>query len=300
MKRSAITLLEVIVVISIMGLLLAVLIPAVQHAREASRAASCRNNLRQFAIALQNYEGVHKVFPAGNSVGFSPHFSCLPFLEQGGLYDNAVLHDKRVVPFYLCPTDGAPTTSQGRDGAPTNYACNTGTWYTERGFDGPFRTWNSLDKGGGPPLPASAMRRGLSNISAIAEIIRTDYSQTRMRAVWGCDPEFTRYSQIDKFAAYCRNLPDNPLEANLYCVFLNGTDWSLGNMAKTLYNHVNGPNQPSALNGGMVFSAAYSASSLHPGIVHVAYLDGHVTACQDTIDIHVWRAYGPRDRSPDP
>uniref|UniRef100_UPI0026245DDA DUF1559 family PulG-like putative transporter n=1 Tax=uncultured Gimesia sp. TaxID=1678688 RepID=UPI0026245DDA len=64
-SRSGFTLIELLVVIAIIAILIALLLPAVQQAREAARRSSCKNNLVQLNIALQNYEMAHNVFPSG-------------------------------------------------------------------------------------------------------------------------------------------------------------------------------------------------------------------------------------------
>ncbi|NOY42225.1 MAG: DUF1559 domain-containing protein [Planctomycetes bacterium] len=95
--RSGFTLVELLVVIAIIGVLVALLLPAIQAAREAARRSQCVNNLKQLGLALQNYHGARKEFPPGgmmpmtNSVfltGFaSGNTRLLPYLEQTTLYD---------------------------------------------------------------------------------------------------------------------------------------------------------------------------------------------------------------------
>lgn len=113
-KRSAFTLVELLVVIAIIGILVALLLPAIQAAREAARRASCTNNLKQLGIALLNYEGVKKTFPAGRhgcdnwlaapgacgcsadgvkEDGASAFVELLPFAEYNDLY-NLVHYDR--------------------------------------------------------------------------------------------------------------------------------------------------------------------------------------------------------------
>ncbi len=102
-RTSGFTLVELLVVIAIIGVLIALLLPAVQAAREAARRSHCQNNFRQLGIALQNYHSVHKRFPpAGMDYGWCRHpenggsstirngnglFLLLPYLEQTAAYD---------------------------------------------------------------------------------------------------------------------------------------------------------------------------------------------------------------------
>src|SRR5206468_5184771 len=96
--RGGFTLVELLVVIAIIGVLVALLLPAVQAAREASRRMSCGNNLKQIGLALQNFEATHKAFPSslrptppdpsGLFNGWSVHAQLLAYIEQGNVYQN--------------------------------------------------------------------------------------------------------------------------------------------------------------------------------------------------------------------
>lgn len=89
------TLVELLVVITIIGILIALLLPAVQAAREAARRMQCQNNLKQITLALQNYHAASSTFPpgglgmgnGGSSYGFSWWVRILPYIEQQGIYD---------------------------------------------------------------------------------------------------------------------------------------------------------------------------------------------------------------------
>lgn len=128
--RRGFTLIELLVVIAIIGLLIALLLPAVQQAREAARRSQCRNNLKQVALALHNYESTHGVFPGGSmyvvvgtdtiSNACAWGRSILPFLDQAPLANqlnpsqspftgtNLSLISTSI-PGYRCPSTNAPS-----------------------------------------------------------------------------------------------------------------------------------------------------------------------------------------------
>src|SRR5947207_1779085 len=87
-KRSGFTLVELLVVIAIIGVLVALLLPAVQTAREAARRSKCMNNLKQISLAVHNYENTHRTFPIGayDCCYGTWLLSILPYVEQGSLY----------------------------------------------------------------------------------------------------------------------------------------------------------------------------------------------------------------------
>src|SRR6476469_1828653 len=93
--RTAFTLIELLVVIAIIGVLVSLLLPAVQQAREAARRTQCKNNLKQIGLALHNYESTYNRLPPGNFGGIAGckddglawSFSILPYIDQAPLYN---------------------------------------------------------------------------------------------------------------------------------------------------------------------------------------------------------------------
>ena len=90
--RFGFTLVELLVVIAIIGILVALLLPAVQAAREAARRMQCSNNLKQMGLALQNYHDTYKMFPSGRwgqfpGQAYSFQSLILRYMEQDNVYD---------------------------------------------------------------------------------------------------------------------------------------------------------------------------------------------------------------------
>lgn len=155
-SRRGFTLIELLVVIAMIAILISLLLPAVQQAREAARRVQCRNNLKQLGLAIHNYESTFTVFPMnGGSTGFSPQARVLPYLEQANLQNSLDFSARvyvgpggnqvpnpvfipafqSVIPSFLCPSDPGPVQYMATLGSPAqtyifganNYMASTGS-----------------------------------------------------------------------------------------------------------------------------------------------------------------------------
>jgi len=314
-QRRAFTLVELLVVIAIIGILVALLLPAVQAAREAARRMSCSNNLKQMGLALHNYHDTYKKFPpsatlprGGTYDSWSLQARLLAFLEQENLEDlidwnlpynvQPAVTETRVAT-YLCPSD--PNDRERPDGAlthyPLTYGVNMGVWFV---YD-PVR----FQGGEGLVYPNSATRfasiiDGTSNTLAFSEF-----------KAWS--PYLRDGGSPNTPAAA---VPSNPADV----VGLGGdfksnsghTEWVDGRAHQTGFTGTFTPNTEVPFSsGGELFDvdfnssregktinqltyAAVTSRSYHPGGVNAGLADGSVRFIAETIELATWRGLTTR------
>jgi prepilin-type N-terminal cleavage/methylation domain-containing protein/prepilin-type processing-associated H-X9-DG protein len=327
--RNGFTLVELLVVIAIIGILVGLLLPAVQAIREAARRTDCLNNLKQIGLAAQNFESAAKRFPVGAESRQFPanpaypysfyRWSTLahltPYLEQSNAYNSLnltvplfappafnVSPENReaaglVVPTFLCASDiGAPVSAGFGVGdlGPTNYAACAGT-----GSAGgtPF-----LDEGADGTYFVNSTSNfatfedGTSHTVVFSEsCLGTGDENSSNAAVALRNPQ-TMY----KFVFTAPLTDAVAASAGLFnATNRRGFMWVNGDFRCTLYNHYYGPNSLTLDCLGVTFNPApakqftgygwRAARSWHPGGVNVALGDGSTRFVNEQIDLSVWR-----------
>lgn len=321
--RSAFTLVELLVVIAIIGILVALLLPAVQAAREAARRMQCKNNLKQIGLAVLNYESTYQRLPAsavvdlsvtetGNNGSWGVHGRILHYLEQSNLYENVDINvawdyqeaiDGVGVPTYQCPSD--PGTREIRDPGsgkvrlvPTSYGFNLGSWFV---FDPHSR------KGGeGAFFPNSHLRLaefhdGTSNTVLAAEVkawqpyvrnggpsttvIPGDAAAAAVVAASGAQFKSTGHTEW----------PDGRVHHTGFTAALTpNTVVPMSVDGKLLDVDYNSWQEGKNGSNGAATYAIVTSRSHHVGSVHVALVDGSVQTIQESIALNVWRALATR------
>ena len=311
--RHAFTLIEMLVTISVIGLLVALLLPAVQSARESSRRIGCTANLKQLGLALHNYESVHMMFPPSGldnsrlrpgmlAIELSGLVYLLPHLELQPLYsafnfdwatldgplspsiENQTARLTRVA-ILLCPSDGEPIHL-------SSYRFNLGRYNMRPGhpMDGPFGFLVSTR--------VSATTDGLSATAFMSEGLGGNFNDG-VRG-WPRDVKYVNseadpgpYNSDSEYIPACLADPFHLWKT------VSGRYWSYLGFTDTGYNHEGSPNdyRPSCggPSPGQYDQGFYPPRSFHPGVVSVLKGDGHVEAITNGVQQRVWIALGTPD-----
>lgn len=299
----AFTLVELLVVIAIIGILVALLLPAIQAAREAARRSECANNLKQFGVALHNYHSSYKRFPPGSIRTWNvpdPPGSwstsmiswiarVLPYCEQEVIAEDIDWErwpgsagtentEARQIELSLCrcPSDRNITPTSGF--APTNYVVCIG----------------NTDNSG-----SSNAVFGINSFTKIADIL--DGTSTTL-AVSECkinEPWVRRYEGSGDYVA-CQAGTAPPISSNVnigsQC---RGFSWFFAQRnCSWTFSTLFAPNDRLIDNHeceNWTTTGVFAARSRHPGGVNVAMADGSTQFIVESIDYLTWQALGSRE-----
>ena len=311
-KRHGFTLVELLVVITIIGILISLLLPAVQAAREAARRTQCGNNVKQICLALLNYDSAVACFPPGalNTNSTSSDYTTyprttwpihlFPFMEQqnlygridfslpagvgGALWTNSAMCQGAgaptavVIPGMLCPSDGVGGTVHHHEGVPGDFA---------RGNYAGF--FGNLDYGSAFPPTATGhkaaafsvnrvvriadIRDGTSNTMAIGETLTGTNSSEDYRGVFWYD--HAGCSQI--YTKFTPNASSSDVFLSMWCT-----------------STTNQPDQNLPCTAGASNDSTDTAASRsrHPGGVHVGLCDGSVHFVSNSVELTIWQSLG--------
>jgi prepilin-type N-terminal cleavage/methylation domain-containing protein len=245
-RRCAFTLVELLVVIAIIGILIALLLPAVQAAREAGRRTECQNNLKQLGLAVLIFEDSNNTLPPSGDVAVGNSFNqrsgrmlswvvmVLPYAEQGNLQNRfdltvSVLQQSgnpqaEEIPFMLCPSDGGEqrffehsSLTNGRRFAKGNYAA----WCS------PFHVENQNQYPGalvGPkPQTLAQVIDGTTHTVLISEV-RARANESDCRGAWALSwtgASLLAYDMHSSGAGYVPNVS----QARIWCHVPNSQDF---------------------------------------------------------------------------
>jgi prepilin-type N-terminal cleavage/methylation domain-containing protein/prepilin-type processing-associated H-X9-DG protein len=326
--QSAFTLVELLVVITIIGILISLLLPAVQAAREAARRLQCLNNLKQIGLALQNYVTANGVLPnsaASDSVhgypnDYSPLAKLLPYSEQDNLhrlidykvhpggkfglghFGNAEQLRKiagTVIPMFVCPTDPEqPLHNMVSDGVSVSFA---GTNYAMNGGDGTDSDTNlatTKDKGGlcwtDAKVEFRDIRDGTSHTLAFTESLRGPGDTLGKDA----RPDVQIYRATPCSIALAEAAETGGVGAILPSV----TGWDGKRLTQWLETGLptgplmNGRFTPNSGIPDLTTGSARlcAARSYHPGGVNAGLCDGSVRFINNSIDVKTWHGLWTR------
>lgn len=311
-RRRGITLIELIVVLGIVAILIGLILPAVQAAREAARRLSCSNNLKQISLATHAYAEVWQGFPPGMAGGyisrtagtrnFSLHALLLPHLEQAQTYAAinfalpgafvSQIHEANTsvaslaMLSFVCPSDYVPA---GAATGPNSY----------RGNAGPCNQCRDANRGafvffGFTRL--SSFGDGLSTTMAFSEkLISHDGDSDPLLRDWVEISLRTTPRDADDWLAHCTGAGGSGARVRAGA----GRTWLNGGAIYTLFFSAAPPNTviPDCGSAAVIGTGVFSARSEHPGGVNVAMSDGSVRWLTSGVDRQVWRQMGTRNAS---
>jgi prepilin-type N-terminal cleavage/methylation domain-containing protein/prepilin-type processing-associated H-X9-DG protein len=297
--RAAFTLVELLVVIAIIGILVALLLPAVQAAREAARRSQCYNNLRQIGVALHNHHDSLEFFPPARQafpLVHSPLARILPYAEQAKVQNlvdfsqspSAAVNlpaSQTVLKLFVCPSDGVGGRVPGSPHAGTNYVANVGSGTVAFGLigsgDGVFTQI---------PLNFASLADGSSNTAVFSEtILGNGQSSTST-------PPNDPRREVLEITAGGDTTPTACAGGSGLWSGMRSAKWIDGHYGNALYNHYYTPNPREWDCGNAHHNKALStARSMHPGGVNVMLGDGSVRHVEFGIKLEVWRAISTRE-----
>lgn len=315
-RRSAFTLVELLVVIAIIGILVALLLPAVQAAREAARRMSCSNNMRQIGLALHNYHNTHLKFPPGGlyprnatASSFSPQARLLSYLEQENLqdlidwnlpYGAQVAVSRTRIASYLCPSDvgDKERITSTFEYYPLSYGINFGTWFV---YDPTGRYG-----GDGIAYPNSSLgfrdvRDGTSTTIAFAEVkawtpyLRDSGAPNALGTPIPADPAAVVAfgGNFKKDTGHTEWVDARAHQSGVTGTFTPNTEVLYSSGGQNYDVDFNSSREGKTTN--QLTFAAVTSRSYHPAGVMVLHVDGSARYVSETIELATWRSLTTRE-----
>lgn len=297
-NRRGFTVIELLVAMAVVGLLLAVLVPAVQNVRVSAKRLQCQNRLRQLVVALHNHVDVKQGYP-GSRRG-SP-VELLPFLEQATLYEKlsdgsaSSNHEIPGLPVFVCPVDPESSVAWRT----TNYLFNGGTKLKLDDADGIIadnakKLVRPGDVTDGLTYTAAISERLFSR--GLHQIGLPDSEENSKRDTWFLREAIRPPLGAEDFVEVCQTQRFTPHSTDLIGAGFLGVDLPP-------YSHLMPPNSLGCFNAQPFhphqdLANSYhglTSTSLHAGGVHTAFCDGHVRFINDKLDAEVWRGAGSRN-----